>query len=753
LEQPPLYQFSSAPTANGETIAPLLATNETRWLSTYPLDSDNSYLPEIGITNDTSYSPPIFAMYSNAKNYYGLPFLSAAVGYGSGAAVELDAGSSTTQGGYFYPETAQPQFETVEYDYWYAPNSFFNVFTNGTDYPGMAGLSLTHTNPVLITAVGNAYFQIACYAKLAVVNGYSGVYGYLQQYFDKAYEITNGIVTTNATGVLSPYGQFFATEPGPAALVTMPDVDTGERGTDAVYCVSLNVDANHDGNMDLTFNSPDATSQASPDEVWVNDGHDQAGANGNLDKDLEVPPASPNYAAGEITCPRDLENLFRLWVCGLPQLPTSQGYTVTLSMSPLSGNPAINLYYSCETNGGIGYLTDTNIAATQAGSSYYDDALCTISNNQSCTLQMDSYGNLLYTNYLFEGTGIGEGQLTLTISQNSNVICQTSAYLDLHDIKDFYERAVITENTSGAISNWSSTVESVQSQTAAISDEDSNIVVFVHGINVGNWNWLDDSDTVFKRLYWANYHGKFSSVNWPCNPINYTTFLTLDIDDFNESEIKAYKASTSLKTYLTGLHTRFPSDRLNLFAHSQGNAVVSEAIEQGAPFDTYIITQGALPASCYDVNAATNSALLSPEYLYPTPEQQPMGYRGVYTNLTGNIVSFYNSEDPVLNYWLDAQELFKPSFDYSFDGTNSFYSSFFSSYQVTDPQESRANVSRSRTFSIGQQGAEGAINATVDLHAQFGFNGDSTDEHSAQWTRPIQTSLPYYAQILTSLNP
>jgi hypothetical protein len=67
-------------------------------------------------------------------------------------------------------------------------------------------------------------------------------------------------VTTNTTGVLSPYGNFFATEPGDVALVTMPDLDTGERGTGIVHCVSLQVDKNHDGEMDLSFSGPNATS-------------------------------------------------------------------------------------------------------------------------------------------------------------------------------------------------------------------------------------------------------------------------------------------------------------------------------------------------------------------------------------------------------------------------------------------------------------------------------------------------------------
>ncbi len=64
-----------------------------------------------------------------------------------------------------------------------------------------------------------------------------------------------------------------------------------------------------------------------------------------------------------------MENFFRLWICGLPQLP-DQGYTVTLSMTPVSGNPAINLYPAYESDGGTKYLTDTNVAALQISSVY-----------------------------------------------------------------------------------------------------------------------------------------------------------------------------------------------------------------------------------------------------------------------------------------------------------------------------------------------------------------------------------------------
>ena len=674
LDDPPTYQFQP-PATNWTTLPALLATNQTQWLGSYPLDSPQfltypnptvgGYLGEIGISAVIDWNQLIltYTMASNARNIYGLPFLSAELAWGNtiSAMTTLSAGNSTIQDDvryYLYPETAQPQFQPVEYDFWSIPHF---TYPPSNLLPGMPDFSPTNQGQLMIATVGDPYFQVAGYAKLAVLNGYPGVYGYLGQYFTNAYEVdTNGIATANTTGVLSPYGQFFATEPGPAALVTMPDIDTGAQGTCTVYAVSLALDKNHDGAMDTSFNGSDATSQASPMECWVNNGYIKPGSNGNLDQDLPLPlnnPNNANYSAGQITCPRDLENFFRLWICGVPSLPLSQNYTFTMSMSPSSGNPAVNLYWSCETNGGTGYLTDTNIAAQQIANGY-GVSLGTVSNNCPCTIPSIAFGFGGTQHFLFEGAGIGSGELVLTISQNGNVIVQTGVWLDLHDIKDFYERAAIADNTSGAISNWSSTIESSQPAIANLCGNDTNLIVFVHGINVKNWAWLDDSDTVLKRLYWAGYQGKFATVDWPCNFFDWSLLLT-QTSVFNQSEVKAYKASTALATYLNQLSSRFAGYRLNLYVHSQGNAVVSEAIEQsGVQFDTYILTQGAMPDSAYDVSAPTDSTLLGWESApgYHTPEWQPMGYHGIYTNFTGNIVNFYNTNDPVLKWWLTDQE-------------------------------------------------------------------------------------------------
>ena len=215
------------PTSSGGTIPPVLATNNTQWLCSYGLTTFLLYLNEVGITNYIASDPreDVNAMFGNARNLYGLPFLSAKIAWGntSDSNTTLYAGNITTNSGYFYPETAQPQLQTVEYDFW---NPSVNTL------PGGAGFSTTNQSGLLIAPVGPficqyngalfcyssgwySQFQVAGYAKMAVTNGYANTFAYLGQYFDQAYTIdTNGIVTTNTTGVLSEYGYFSPTQPG-----------------------------------------------------------------------------------------------------------------------------------------------------------------------------------------------------------------------------------------------------------------------------------------------------------------------------------------------------------------------------------------------------------------------------------------------------------------------------------------------------------------------------------------------------------
>lgn len=738
------------------------------------LDIGDPYWISQGLGNPSdlgaSTNSGVFSLSSGTHNLYGLAFETALVNEGGTNDGVYFPPVTVAPGGYtaitnvncLFSQTADPVL--LAGGYYFAP-----VTTSGTMWPQGAplnqpvpipvdpGFASTNQTGLLIAPVGSSTV-IGGWAKYPIQGSSPTKYAYLGQYFTNAFQVgTNGIVTTNAVGVLSPYGEFFPTNAGAVALVTMPDIDTGAQGTCTVYAVGMNVDANHDGNMDLSFNGPDETSQANPMKFWINNDYDfSSGSADPFGHDVES-QYSANYKDPAITCVRDLEDYSRLWIFGMPPLPAGQGYSVTMSMSAISGNPAINMVNAVETNGGTLYLTDTNTAFAQVADSMgfgYGQKYQTISSANSVTLPANMFTNSGNKYFLFEGAGIGEGQLTMTISQNGNTIAQTSAYLDIHDIEDFYERAVITNNiSSSSISNWTSGVEVVQQATSSALGDDTNLIVMVHGINVGNWDWLNDSETVFKRLYWSGFNGHFCTVKWPCNYLTPPSPLTLDV--FNLSEAKAYKSSTALTTYLEQLRSRFSGYRLNLYVHSQGNAVVSEAIKNGAPVDNYLLTQGAISDGAYDVGAATYAPFLAQETgTKITPQWQPMGYQGVYTNLTGRIINFYNPNDPVLSVWNEDQIDDKPSGYYSYDGTNCWYTDFFFiSHLVTDFQETRSMVSRSRSLSVGQSGpdtAHGVILSGVNLNTQYNFNDAFPADHSAQWTWPIQTTRPYFQQVLTS---
>src|SRR6202012_3586258 len=76
----------------------------------------------------------------------------------------------------------------------------------------------------------------------------------------------------------------------------------------------------------------------------------------------------------------------------------------------------------------------------------YAQQLKTVNPTQSYTFPIFTDGSVGNTHLLFEGAGIGEAQVTLTVSQTisgiSNVLAQSSVFIDLHDIKDFYERTM-----------------------------------------------------------------------------------------------------------------------------------------------------------------------------------------------------------------------------------------------------------------------------------------------------------------------
>ena len=231
----------------------------------------------------------------------------------------------------------------------------------------------------------------------------------------------------------------------------------------------------------------DNTSLARPALMWVNNDHDEPASGNQPDRDLNdwgnPPQNPPDYTYGAIRCQRNLEDFARLWICGVPTLPTNQAYSVQLAWSQISsGAPRMRLYWASETNGGIGYLTNTATAGQQIAQ--YNFPIGEITPTSSLTLPTSWFTNGLPRYFLFEAGAAGKGALTLTILQGTNTIAQTSAWLDFHDIRDLYEQALVTN----VIQTWPEMVQTnldsgfeVLSYATANTGDAKQLAVFVHG--------------------------------------------------------------------------------------------------------------------------------------------------------------------------------------------------------------------------------------------------------------------------------
>ena len=426
------YQYTGTGTENPLPIA--FDSSDSSWI----FIPGYSYFDYIGADQGVSTND---ILETGIANIYGLGLNSAYVDTNF-----VEVGSALPTGDLTFENYTAANLQIVDY-YFNSQTPFFNfVDTNayGDPYsftgsppvlPGSPAFSPTNTSPLLITGVGQP-MTVSGWAKMQIANGNTNKFGYLEQYFDfgQAYTVdTNGLLTTNSAGRLSPYGDFFPTVPGPAALVTMPDVDSGQRGTSVVSVIKLQLDVNHDGTMDLSFGGPDNTSQAHPFEFWINNDRDYSSTpvyNNSLPASFDYGQDTTPVNGGDssslwISSMRDLEDYARMWICGVPALPTGQGYSATLSWNAINGNPSIKIFNATDPNGGTSYLTDTNAALLQinmndgspSGVGGAAFSVGTISTSSSYRFTTQNFFDGTQKHLLFDAVGAGNGELVFTIYQ------------------------------------------------------------------------------------------------------------------------------------------------------------------------------------------------------------------------------------------------------------------------------------------------------------------------------------------------
>jgi len=591
-------------------------------------------------------------------------------------------------------------------------------------------------------------------------------------------------------------------------------INRGGHRAKTLLPVELAVDGNHDGVIQLGSAS-DQTTQAQPYRYWVNNNEDQQSSSilfGTSPDTVPPVPANEDYLSNDVVSTRDLEDWTRLWVYmkGLNSAIQAGTIQVGLKWVNTNGtNPGIKLITASDTDGGLEYLSDTTgVSGSNQRAQDPNDP-----NNSAGTLQgafgrlvlkdaNDNHTNIVptsgstdfifpqwvwtnlsgtttTTHFLFEGTSTGQGQLELVfLDQNGNQIgAGGSLWLDLRDVKEMYQRAIAT----GAGPTYSPPTEPYVSNSPTFSEaglstyydktiqfnkpwyETSQCVIFVHGWYTDYNQYLDYSETMFKRLWWQGYKGRFIAYNWPA---------LSGASTYNPSEWNAWVYGTPFMAFVNYIKGNF--SLMTVAAHSQGNVVVGSAIQQGLQFDNYIMMQAAIPTGCYTTADSSNdqynlyTKFANAELVTSTPNLATnLGYRNYiapnYGNV-GNYYCFYNPNDFALNSgtylwgwatisanWEADQVSWKPDTNpgqantgfYKMISNNPNFCNSGGPRAVTANYESMSFVARPRSQAAGADPNSDAVfngspsgsgPSPYNLQATYGF-GSALSDHSGQFQR------------------
>jgi hypothetical protein len=276
------------------------------------------------------------------------------------------------------------------------------------------------------------------------------------------------------------------------------------------------------------------------------------------------------------------------------------------------------------------------------------------------------------------------------------------------------------------------------------------------------------SETMFKRLWWQGYKGRFAAFRWATQ----TSF-----DSYNTSEWLAWKYGKALHDYTESyIKHQLPNYSISIAAHSMGNVVTSSALKRGMSLNKYMLMQAAIPSGCFDDQVNDYIKFLEAETTSPTPDTAPQkGYRLFLQEVSQNIggfVSFFNIDDYALvtgtkrigflpfefeTNWEKNEVDYKPNVlsngQYTYDGvaTSYFVSTTAPDRIVTDVHESFSFVARPRSKAAGAELHNATVFGSVlNLESSCNF-GAGFNDHGGQFMRGIQELDPFYRRMLEEL--
>jgi uncharacterized membrane protein len=571
----------------------------------------------------------------------------------------------------------------------------------------------------------------------------------------------------------------------------------------------LMVDANNDGKMSFTnaaVHNKDRTKRHAPYQFWVNDDRDEG------DDDVPV-EGLIDWTKNVINQERDLEDFSRLWVSfkGLTDLVKSAGVQLqlewqpndgTLPWRPAEGNPAIKLFPAAEPDGGRKYLDKKNGAEAQIRPPYNTtyglvrrDFPLVLPLGQTALANLTEEQPNLY--FLFEGVARGKGRLVLKLLKNGQPLAEyPPLYMEIKDVKDMYERWTVGDVTEANTSIFSSLDYQVWPTDTPVQkfgtsgaplpdpteDAEKDYILLVHGWNASPFSKDSVGDTAFKRLYWQGFKGRFGLFRWPTF---YFEGDTAPVHHFDASEHRAWASSLGLLSLINRLNASSFSGRVRIVAHSMGNVVVSEALrrsQSGQIVHTYIASQAAMPAHCYD--AATPPMTFGPgagpttpnayaNYWQPGATSRPDQWSGenrpsymhpdYMRGKAMHYFNYFNDGDFALRLWkIDQQS--KPDLGYSYSkqgvppAVGFQRSGTFSATWLafpTDRYEIFSWAAESRSFALGAQFVNGVVTESGGGNVNLGgppFNyGRERKFHSGQFADSNAQRGDYWQSLLADM--
>jgi hypothetical protein len=547
--------------------------------------------------------------------------------------------------------------------------------------------------------------------------------------------------------------------------------------------VELAVDNDRNGEVSFA-DSTDDTTDSQPYRFWVNDDSDTAEIG-------ESPSGASDSSDNEIKTKRDLEDFARLSFTaeGIEDQLKNGDIELGFKWKNDSDGPSLKLYWSAMSSGSKLYVEDDTEADLQLDAKY-KTALGTISGNNPTYIDKKVFENIETdgaVHFLFEGVSEGEGELVTMLKIGSTESEGPGEWIELLPVEMMYQTVNATPSGGfGTTLEYGGNPPAYESTTFSYSveggfeaawDETQNSTTFIHGWRTEPDESRLSAETMFKRLWWEGYKGRFTYFRWPTLTGNYS---------FSDSELRAWKYGSSLQSFLgDGVPGGY---RKNVVAHSLGNVVVGGALKRGASIDTYVAMQAAIPAGCYDTNSSDGyfASKVTPDL--STPDK---GYRGYLENSGVNIINYHNPDDYALvngttalfffdidTNWRKWQRDYKPR---SAEKPNSTYGDLVYVYDPNEPslplriylledyapiagfldeilryvidlEEAMSMVASSKSSALGATTVSQNVQVNRDLSsAAFGELTDAVSDHSGQFNRPIQDVREIYINLFEDI--